>query len=383
MRKQVLTLIVGLLLASSAVWAAGIVHRGVEYFDNLVLTAPLTLENSETINTTTDATFDFTRNDAGTVTLTCSDNDATCAITVQSGGNAAALFDAGNVAATVSVGSTAGTAAICNTAGCDTVNIGTNADADTINIGDSTDTVVIATALTLQNSESVNTGADATFDFTRNTAGTVILTASDDDAVAALTVQSGGAAALGLDAGGAAAVNIGTANATSVSICNSAACDTITIGSNADADTITIGDATDTAVSITDDSWSIGTDGIAKFAHLRTANNATLTAADVNLSKAQIQAAGFFPVDTTTNAVDVDFGDDAALDAVDIGAVKTFVVIVGHATQALTVTAGATGVTTITTHNATVGTTAEDVGDMIQCTVYATTKAACAVYAAD
>ncbi|MFZ1721291.1 MAG: hypothetical protein WAU07_02185 [Microgenomates group bacterium] len=40
-------------------------------------------------------------------------------------------------------------------------------------------------------------------------------------------------------------LSIGNSTATSVSICNSASCDTITIGVNADADIITIGDASD------------------------------------------------------------------------------------------------------------------------------------------
>lgn len=52
----------------------------------------LTLANSESINTDTDAVFDLTRNDAGTVTLTCSDDDATCAFTVRPGGAAAGTF---------------------------------------------------------------------------------------------------------------------------------------------------------------------------------------------------------------------------------------------------------------------------------------------------
>lgn len=48
-----------------------------------------------------------------------------------------------------------------------------------------------------------------------------------------------------VDRGTAGALAVGNTTATSVSICNSAACDTITIGSNADADTITIGDTLD------------------------------------------------------------------------------------------------------------------------------------------
>ncbi|MCH7535232.1 MAG: hypothetical protein IH948_05735, partial [Bacteroidetes bacterium] len=62
------------------------------------------------------------------------------------------------------------------------------------------------------------------------------------------------------DTATAAALTIAGTNATAVSICNSAACDTITIGTNSDADTITIGEANDD-VSITDADWSIASDG--------------------------------------------------------------------------------------------------------------------------
>lgn len=174
---------------------------------------------------------------------------------------------------------------------------------------------------------------------------------------------------------------LGNTTSTAVSICNSAACDTITIGTNADADTITIGDSTDTAVSITDDNWSISTGGIAKFAHLRAVNGTTFTAADPNPSKATLQAADFFLVDTTANAVDLDFANDAALDAADIGSSWTFVVSAGG-TNNLTVTPGASGVTTVTSITVT-GTGVEDPGDMIVCTAYATTKITCLSYGAD
>lgn len=116
--------------------------------------------------------------------------------------------------------------------------------------------------------------------------------------------------------------------------------------------------------------------------HIRVDNNSALSAADVNLTKAQIQAATFFPVNTGTNAVDVDFADDAALDSADVGSIKDFVVTTGHATQALTVTAGASGVTTVTTIN-TIGTTCEDEGDWIRCIVRTTAKATCMTVCAD
>jgi hypothetical protein len=58
------------------------------------------------------------------------------------------------------------------------------------------------------NSDSINNLADATFDFTRNTAGAVTLTCSDDDATCAMVY----------DAGGAAAITVGSADVTAVTI---------------------------------------------------------------------------------------------------------------------------------------------------------------------
>lgn len=66
--------------------------------------------------------------------------------------------------------------------------------------------------------------------------------------------------------------------------------------------------------------------GAQTIAHLRHVNGSTFTTADPNPSKAMLQAANFFLVDTTANAVDLDFADNAALDAEDIGSTWTFVV---------------------------------------------------------
>jgi hypothetical protein len=124
---------------------------------------PITLASSDSINNATDATFDFTRDDAGTVTITASDDDATAALTVLPGG-----------AAAMTIG------------GASTTNITLNSD------------VGITFA---ENSESLNNLADGVFDFTRNDAGAVSLTCSDNDATCALTVLPGGAA--GMTLGGA------------------------------------------------------------------------------------------------------------------------------------------------------------------------------------
>jgi hypothetical protein len=61
------------------------------------------------------------------------------------------------------------------------------------------------------NGESILNVPDGTFDFTRDEAGTVSVTASDDNAVAALSVYPGGAAALTLGSTFATTVNLVTA----------------------------------------------------------------------------------------------------------------------------------------------------------------------------
>lgn len=54
-------------------------------------------DGGDSINNTADDIFDFTRDDAGTVTITASDNDATAALTIAAGGAAAlTLGDSGD-----------------------------------------------------------------------------------------------------------------------------------------------------------------------------------------------------------------------------------------------------------------------------------------------
>jgi hypothetical protein len=121
--------------------------------------------------------------------------------------------------------------------------------------------------------------ADSQFTFSINSDSTVVITSSDtSNANTPLTVQSAGTGGLLLDTGGAAAVTLGSV-ATSTSICNSATCDTITIGSNADDDTITIGDSSDTNVSITDNNWSVSVAGL-----ITTSGGLSVTGGDIGLA---------------------------------------------------------------------------------------------------
>ena len=109
--------------------------------------------NSDSINDAADATFDFTRNDAGIVTLTASDNDATAALTILPGGAAAlALGGASTTTATL--------------------------DADS--------------GLTFAGgSDSIHNNTDDVFTFDRDDAGSITLTCTDDNAACDLVVDSG------------------------------------------------------------------------------------------------------------------------------------------------------------------------------------------------
>ena len=88
------------------------------------------------------------------------------------------------------------------------VNIGSGWDSGITSA--SPTTLSAAGGLTLANSESLNTDTDAIFDFTRNDAGTVSITASDDDATAALTILPGGAAAMGIGDSSTTAITLTT-----------------------------------------------------------------------------------------------------------------------------------------------------------------------------
>jgi len=57
----------------------------------------LTLANGESLNTNTDDVFDFTRDDAGIVTLTCSDDNAVAACTYDAGGAAPIVVGSADV----------------------------------------------------------------------------------------------------------------------------------------------------------------------------------------------------------------------------------------------------------------------------------------------
>ena len=232
--------------------------------------------NGETLDVLVDDVFQFSRDDAGAVTLTSADNNATADLTVDPGGNA--VLSLGSASDTVSVVASTGvtlsnservdnnvngTITLArNDAGTVTV---TSADDDataalsivaggtaTLTLGDSADTVTVGatTGLTLANAESVNTGVDAAFDFTRSDAGAVTLTSSDDDGTAALTLDPGGNAALTLGSASdtiAIPVTAGIALSNLESLSNGTN-GALTLGRN-DAGTVTLTSADDDATA--------------------------------------------------------------------------------------------------------------------------------------
>ena len=114
--------------------------------------------------------------------------------------------------------------------------------------------------------------------------------------------------------------------------------------------------------------------------HVAPAAGATFTAADPNPSRTTLRANSYFLVDTTANAVDLDFSNDADLEAADLGKEWEFLVSAGG-TNALTVTDGASGV--LVKLQAAAGATCEDPGDRYKCRAYALEAISCTSFCAD
>ncbi|MFZ2681475.1 MAG: hypothetical protein WAZ14_00005, partial [Patescibacteria group bacterium] len=217
--------------------------------------------------------------------------------------------------------------------GTNTVNIATNATAaDVITIGNShaSSTVAItggddwsiaATGvMTLSASAAATTAIVITdTDYTNSlsigdnnitgttysligTTSTIDFTNFDVASTGAITVAAG----VGLDTNAAGALALGNTNATSVSVCNSAACDTISIGTNADADAITIGDAASDTVIVNGASLSlvIGATTVA---------DAEITVLDGGIALSELTDSGTL----TATTVDINGG---AIDGTAIGA---------------------------------------------------------------
>lgn len=123
------------------------------------------------VSSGTGGTFTVKRSDAGTVTVTAADDDATAALSVLPGG-----------AAALTLGGASTTAVTVTTDGGSLIVDGPN----------------------------VSTGTGGTFTVKRSDAGIVTVTAADDDATSALTVLPGGASALTLGGASTTAVTVTT-----------------------------------------------------------------------------------------------------------------------------------------------------------------------------
>jgi hypothetical protein len=133
---------------------------------------------------------------------------------------------------------------VLDTTGAGTITIGS---ADVTNV-----TIDSDVGLTLANAESLNSGTDSTFDFTRDDSGIVTITCSDDDATAGCTY----------DAGGASPIVVGSADVTTLNLTNNGA---MTLGaSTSDSMTLIatgafdIGNNVATAVTIDTDGTGDG-----------------------------------------------------------------------------------------------------------------------------
>ncbi|MFZ2681735.1 MAG: hypothetical protein WAZ14_01420 [Patescibacteria group bacterium] len=174
------------------------------------------------------------------------------------------------------------------------------------------------------------------------TTSTIDFTNFDVASTGAITVAAG----TGLDTNGAGALAIGNTNATSVSVCNSAACDTITIGTNADADAITIGDSSD-SVSAVSANWSITTAGL-----ITTADDLALNGGDLTSSSAtfNLLATASTTVNTFAAATTLNINDAAVTSTIDIGGVTSSgtntVNIATNSTAADVITIGNTNAST-------------------------------------
>lgn len=141
-----------------------------------------------------------------------------------------------------------------NMTGSNTLTFQGGAGTGDIQFFSSSNKITSAGALTIAGLFTANGGISLATQALTGTTGIINYTNFDVDATGDITVS----ASKGLDTNASGALQIAKTNATSLDLCNSAACDTISIGNLAttDADVITIGDVLDTT-SINSTGWSI------------------------------------------------------------------------------------------------------------------------------
>jgi|GEM_PF-2303833 len=250
------------ILAADASGNLDITTAAVEVSGDLAidggdLTSGATTFNLLAATATTVNTF------AAATTLNINDAAVTSTIDIggvtSSGTNTVSIATNSTAADVIAIGNSNALTTVAITGGDDWSITG--AGVLTMSASSSATTAILITDTDYTNSLSIadNDISGTTFDLIGTTA-TIDFTNFDVASTGAITVAAG----QGLDTNGAGALALGNTTATSISVCNSAACDTISLGTNADADTITIGDALDN-VSINDAQWSISAAGTGTF----------------------------------------------------------------------------------------------------------------------
>ena len=185
-------------------------------------------------------------------------------------------------------------------------------------IGDTVQTD--ATVSFLTEGESINNSADDTFDFTRNDAGIVTITASDDDAIAELSISGGETGDLNLgdadsdvDVVGDLTVGGGTGNTgITVSAAGAITADgTITAEGTLDANgVVTLGDNGNN-VTIDSDVWDVTAAGVAS------GLTGITSTGDVDFSGATLEAPNGtdLPATCSIGMIFHDTNDNACADA--------------------------------------------------------------------
>jgi hypothetical protein len=282
--------------------------------------------------------------------------------------------------------------------GTDTISIGTNGTAaDTITIGNTNASTTLA--LTGGDDWSITSGGVLTMSASASQTTAVVIT--DTDYTNALSIGDNNiigttaaidltnfdvattgnitvAAGVGLDTNAAGALALGNVNATSVSICNSNACDAITIGSTADADTITIGDAaSDTTtlngstVAIDSADWDITTvgnmSGIGTIASdgdwTMTQTTPSILLVDSTASEddysVNVDANAFTIINSTDSRTELSFAGDGGIDFGDNTATKTIDIggVTASAADTINISTNGTAADVITVGNTNASTT--------------------------
>lgn len=314
------------LLIAVVAWA------GATNYDRLVLgnanegTDPgltnsldIVLENDESIDGQTASTITFGRDDAGTVTLTARDTDATAALTIKPGG-----------AAAMTIG------------GASTTSVDITTDGGTVTI----DGVGITPGGVTADPAAGN------WTFTKTSAGGAVLIGADDAGAADTTLDTTGAGAITIGSADVTGItlthdggSLSTATASTLTLTALTTADATFIGADAagaanttldttGAGAITIGSADVTAVTITTDATGDGTDVVLPTGAISTGEvlDGTILAADIGTAGVDvIQICGDA---TTVNNNTVYYGPSQVVSATTASGAACDTSAAGNVTEA-------------------------------------------------